>query len=68
MEHRKSTVDMRRGDSGGPVFYGNKAHGLSSVLAGNRLIGPDGKEYWPDQIYSHLRDIEIQMGVTIYTG
>jgi len=32
------------------------------------MIGPDGKEFWPDQIYSHLRDIEIQMGVTIYTG
>lgn len=59
-------VDVRLGDSGGPMFYGNKAMGVVSLVNGNHHLPPD--EHWDNLMFSQIRDAEIQLGVTVFTG
>ena len=63
LSQRKSSVDVRLGDSGGPMFYGNKAMGITVLVSGAPVNG-----VYPNQLYSQIRDVEIQLGVSIYKG
>lgn len=56
---RKATYARAPGDSGAPVFYGNKAKGVHSGPAS------DGSG---NAVYSHVWELEVKMGVTVYTG
>ena len=63
------TVDVRSGDSGGPMFYGNKAMGIVSLVNGAPHKDPDGvTDVYPNLMFSQIRDVEIQLGVDIYKG
>ena len=63
------TVDVRLGDSGGPMFYGGKAMGIVALQDGTAKLDPDGVTWvWPRLMFSQIRDQEIQLGVSVYTG
>ena len=62
------TVDVRLGDSGGPMFYGNKAMGIIALQAGTGVQDPNGVWVWPKLMFNQIRDQEIQLGVSTYTG
>ena len=62
------TVDVRSGDSGGPMFYGNKAMGVISLVNGPQHTGADGVPYNENLMFTQIRDAEIQLGVDVYKG
>ncbi len=61
-------IDVREGDSGGPIFYGNKAMGVTSLRNGNWRVDTNGIKVWENLMFTQIRDAEIQMGVTVFTG
>ncbi len=63
LAQRRASVDVRRGDSGGPMFYGNRACGVISLVAGS-VIGSN-PTVWSELIYSQIRDVEIQLNATV---
>jgi hypothetical protein len=67
---QECTVDVRLGDSGAPMFYGNKAMGimvLQDLDAGSH-VDANGATVWDFSMFNQVRDEEIQLGVTVYTG
>ena len=60
-----ASIQVRLGDSGGPVFYGNKAMGVIGLVNGTHHDPPD--EHWDALMFSQVRDEEIQLGVTVNT-
>lgn len=61
------TVDVRQGDSGGPMFYGNKLMGVTSLVNGTHHKTASD-EWWENLMFSQIRDAEIQLGVSTYLG
>lgn len=58
---RVATYCTEGGDSGGPVFYGNMAKGLSKGFF-------DGKPSPCSSAYTHVWEAERGLGVTVFTG
>lgn len=58
---RVATYCNEYGDSGGPVFYGNKAKGLNKGFF-------DGKPAPCSSAYTHIWEAERGLGVTVFTG
>jgi hypothetical protein len=56
---RKATYVRAGGDSGASVFYGNRAKGVHSGPAS------DGSG---NAVYSHVWELETQLGLVVYTG
>ncbi len=57
LAQRRASVDVRRGDSGGPMFYGNRACGVISLVAGS-VIGSN-PTVWSELIDSQIRDVKF---------
>ncbi len=62
------TVDVRLGDSGGPMFYGHQAMGIISLVNGTKHTDANGVEWWENLMFSQIRAAEIQLGVDVYKG
>jgi len=56
---RRATYKTQAGDSGGPVFYGSMAKGVvHGYVTGNMF----------DSVYSHVWEVEQQLGLTVKTN
>lgn len=62
-----ASINVRQGDSGGPIFYGNKAMGVVSLVNGP-VHGVAPNQWWDNLMFSQVRDEEIRIGLTVWTG
>jgi hypothetical protein len=63
-----ASIKVRLGDSGGPIFYGNKAIGVTSVVNGTHHVDSNGVEWWDSLMFNEVRYEEQDIGLTVYIG
>jgi hypothetical protein len=63
LSQRKASIDVALGDSGATVFYGSTIHGLVNTVSG--AVVKASPKTWADLIYTQVRDVELQLNVTV---